>query len=344
MRIRAIGGLLAVALLLPTLAPAQVGPKIGTIPGTEMTRDEFRARAEAQLSAIALNAAAYRQVHGSYAPDLATLQASPAWVLRVRNMFRPRNVQSIWFEPRTEHMTSSIPTPLGGVDAHPPPPPPPSAGPRPPGETPPIVMVPSGTGRTRVDPKAIRDFEAGDVFYFTGGDLMQLVLYAPDGTYYEWIDEVPESRFRDQLMVPQGAPTDHIFAAAVLYFVERQSPKYHNLVQFMGDRPTLPGASLNDLPADKRVELAERLGITVTNPFTRREIEIVTECSPGNLLASASSPIMLCTDEGPLTLAQLTRPGVAPQERPVQAQPRPTRPAPGGGRTPGAPGGGRQPR
>ena len=44
-------GLLAVQV---RLAAAKVGPRMGVIPGTSMTHDEFRARAQADLAAVAL--------------------------------------------------------------------------------------------------------------------------------------------------------------------------------------------------------------------------------------------------------------------------------------------------
>ena len=107
-------------LLLAVLAPAAVlaapiGPKMGAIPGTSMTRDEFRARAQAQLAAIALNAVTYQIATGSYAPDIYTLQASPAWNLRVANMFTGRPVQGIYFEPTQDSMTSDPSLGLGGA-------------------------------------------------------------------------------------------------------------------------------------------------------------------------------------------------------------------------------------
>ncbi|MDQ3022975.1 MAG: hypothetical protein M3R04_01125 [bacterium] len=333
---------------LSTAVQAQVvGPKVGVIPGTNMTRDEFRARAQGQLAAIALNSLTYQIAKGAYAPDIYTLQASPAWNLRIDNMFTGRPIQGIYFEPAPDMMTSDPNVGLGGMDLTPNVPqmmPQKPGGPQKPDEKPNIVITKTGTNR--VDPAEIRDYEPGDVYYYTKGDMLQLIIFAPDQTYFEWVDESPNANFRANLQLREGQPAENIYAAQVLYYVETLAAQHYNLVQFMADGSTIPGAAVASLPGSKKIELAGRMGITVVNPVTRQPETSAKECSPGLILEGA--PLKICTTAGsPLGMVDMTfaredvqRTAPLPKPKPAP-KPKPGQRAPGGPR-PGAPGGGRR--
>jgi hypothetical protein len=349
---RTIGfyGLVLVAALL-AVSPAwaqKVGPRMGVIPGTSMTRDEFRARAQADLAAVALNAVTYRIAKGSYATDFYELQASPAWNLRVANMFTGRPIQAIYFEPGPDNMTSAPSVGLGGLEL--PQMPPMGNGSGEMGQVgkekqPPIQLNPL-SGVTRVDPGAIRDYEAGDVYYYVKGDLLQLILYAPDGSFFEWVDEVPNANFRINLQLRPDQPAENLYAAQVLYYVESLAAQHYNLVQFMSDGTTVPGAQLASLPGSKKIELAGRIGITVVNPVTKKPETASTKSSPGVVLEG--TPLKIATATGPaLAMTEMTmgREDMEHTQSPkpkVRQQPK-VRPGqvPPGGPTPGAPGGGR---
>jgi hypothetical protein len=346
MQTRAFAALLAAALLtVPAAAAAQtVGPRMGIIPGTDMTRDEFRARAQAQLAAVALNALTYYVANGSYAPDIYTLQASPAWNLRINNMFTGRPIQGVYFEPTPSQMTKEPPVGLGGIA-----PPdlnmPPTGLNQPKQDGKPNIVVIPGNASARVNPAAIRDHDPGDIFYYAKGDLLQLILFAPDNSYFEYVDEQPNGNYRGNLRLRTNQPAENLYAAQVLYFVETLAGQHYNLVQFMGDQKTVPGAQVGQLPGSKKIELAGRIGITVVNPITKKPLTAGKECSPGNILEG--TPLKICTATGPaLSMAEMTmgreEQGAmpAPKAKP-QAKPKPGTRQPGGPR-PGAPGGGRR--
>jgi hypothetical protein len=340
------------SLLWATGASAQeVGPRMGVIPGTDMTRDEFRARAQAQCAAIALNAVTYYLAKDSYAPDIYTLQASPAWNLRIANMFTGRPVQGIYFEPSADAMTNDPAIGLSGMDLTPdlPPPPPQQQGGGqigPQKDEKPQLNLNANFGTMRVDPAAIRDYDAGDVYYYTKGDLLQLIIYAPDGTYYEWVDDMPNANFRTSLQLRSSQPDENLYAAQVLYYVESLAGQHYNLVQYMAGRETVPGAAVGDLPGSKKIELAGRVGITVVNPVTKQPETAAKSCSPGVILEG--SPLKICTAKGEsLSITEMTMAredvGHAPPKPKVKAKPKPKPGSrPPGGSTPGAPGGGRR--
>jgi hypothetical protein len=347
------GLILAAALLLalsgPSSAAETIGPRMGVIPGTDITHDEFRAQARADLAAVALNAVAYLLYNDSYAQDFYTLQSSKAWNIQVNNMFTGRPLQLIYFEPSPNTMTTGPSMgmssfdyaldkpktggPVGQIGDD--------------GKLPDNVQFTAGGngGPLRVDPRAIRDFDGGDIYYYTKGELLQLIMYAPDGTFVEWVDEIPNANYRSSLTLRAAQPKENVFAAQVLYYVETLAPQYYNLVKFMGDETTVPGASLSELPGSKRIELAGRIGITVLNPVTRKPETAVKTASPGVILEG--TPLKIVTLDGKaqslteMTMAhedpqQLARPNAKKPGKPVQ------KPAPGTkGHTPGAPGGGR---
>lgn len=346
------GLFLTAALLLALAVPAaaqKVGPRMGVIPGTDMTHDEFRAHAQADLAAVALNAVAYLLYNGQYAQDFYTLQTSKAWNINVSNMFTGRPLQLIYFEPNPDTMTTA--PALGmttfdfGQDQ------PPAGGPvgklDEKGDLPPDAQFTKNAngGPLRVDPKAIRDFEGGDIYYYTKGELLQLIIFAPDGTFVEWVDELPNANYRASLSLRPTQPKDNLFAAQVLYYVETLAPQYYNLLKFMADESTVPGAAVSSLPGSKRIELASRMGITVLNPITRKPETASKTASPGVIIEG--TPLKIVTGDGKVqSLVDMTMAPEDPQTLPRTKVKKPGKPVqkpmPGTkGHTPGAPGGGR---
>lgn len=327
---------------LPGLVFAQdgMGPdQIGTIPGTSMTRDEFRARALSQLCAIALNAAAYHAANGEYPADFAHLAASEAWNLEVSNLFDGGRLRDIYFDPQATAKTNapvmgfigglelpflgaapSNPEPTGPEDA---------AG----GEgvtasgrrigAPEIL--PRGAGGPevgRIDPQALKNYRPGELLYFTQSDLLQLAIFAPDGTYVEWVDEIPRPSFAEALALPaQGAafPAD-IFAKQVLYFTSELLPDYYNLVRFMSDQGSQPAGELARLGAAERLALAQNLGITVLNPVTHSPAGAAATPQPGDFLSATGPdalPLRLCLANGAVAALEDLRGAARSGSRPL---------------------------
>ena len=331
---------------------ADVSDLVGVIPGTNMLRDEFRARALIQLKALALNALTYRMLNkDEYAQSFYVLKQSSEWNLDLTNMFSGRSVQAIYFEPQPGDMTMSPvldlplliedlpPLPGGfggggigeqnggeGVDAG--------------GGASLQPMTP--VGRARVDPTRIRRFTGGDVFYYADEELLQLVMFAPDGSYIEYVDETPNMRWQDRLETPaSGMWPDSVYAAQLLYFSSDLLPQHHNLVQFMGDREWLSMAEFARVGAAERIGMAEALNITMLNPFTRERITSGAEFSLGDFVeADQEAPLplrMWLRDGGAWTLADLHGAEPAADEGPAaapggeeEAPPAPKRPPLGG--------------
>lgn len=279
--------LLALSLLGPGRAVAQEPDElIGTIPGTQMSRDEFRARAMAQLATISLAAVTYLEAKGEYPEEFYQLRGSPAWNIEVNNMFKPRPLQSIPFEPGQDDYTNRPPLGLPGnfdvpssSDFTTPPAGTGSGGSALPGGLPPAEswsVTGGGGGGRRVDPAKVTGWTEGDIFWYRSGGMLQLVLFAPDGTYYEWVDEVPNPNYRDNLRLkvkkdPDGAA---LYAAQLLYFCDWLLPRYYNLVQFMASEPTEPQQALQRTPASQRVAMASKLGLEMRNVLTHDPISI----------------------------------------------------------------------
>lgn len=298
-------------------APEPMGPQpMGIIPGTTMSRDEFRARANAQLSAVALNALSYHLVEGNFPPDLATLIASDAWVLDVHNMFHDRRVQGIIFDPQPGDYTTApylgltlytdMPSEApvqsrrdqqGNLDLQ--------------GTLADALQRGQNKGTPRIDPKAIRDHTGGDIFYFTQNDMLQLIMYAPDGTYIEWVEVSTNQNLVRRLGIVRGGPLwpTGQYAAEVLYYLERMLPQHYNMMLFMASKEPLEEVSLTATPAARRIEMAKELDIDVRNPYTRMALGVGTQYSLGDIYepdAAQPSPLKIgVPPQGALTLEQL---------------------------------------
>ncbi len=277
---------------------------IGVIPGTGMLRDEFRARALVQLKAVALSALAYRLLHDDeYPPDLLTLKNSESWNLDLLNIFTGRPVRAIYFEPQEGDFTTrpvfDLPMMIeqdglalgnlatdGALDLETL------------GQT---LQALSLDLQPRVDPRRIRQFDGGDVYYYVAGDMLQLVMFAPDGSYIEHVDQAPNGNWRSRLATPGGSLwPDSVLAAEVLYFTGDLLPRHHNLVEFMGERETLAPARFAELGTDERINMALDLGIVILNPFSRQPAMAVTEHTVGELMAAepGDPTLRICMRDG----------------------------------------------
>jgi hypothetical protein len=359
-----IGGVRFTALALLALvvmsgaAAAQSGPVIGNIPGTSMSRDEFNARARAQLAALALNAVTYMLAGEDYNQDYYDLQASPAGNLGLKNMFTGRPVQAIFYDAPVDAMVSTPVADMPGAfdQLNPNAPAPPIGGPRAPvnPETGMGEWKATGgrsTGPLRVDPGMIRDYSGGDVYMYVRDELLQLIMFAPDGTYFERIDEIPNANYRENLQLTTGVAPDALYLAQVLYYLGNLAPQYSNLVRFMGNRETVPGAMFPTLPPAKRLSMSEEIGVTIRNPVTRRPIAVSATPSPGDIVDPSISGESLrlwnadgqAVSRAELTTGPVNREAAQPAPKPGKQKPavRPGGKPKGGG---AAPGGGRKPR
>jgi len=292
------------------------GELIGVIPGTDMTRDEFRARAMVQLDAVALSALCYHITNGIYPTVLYELYNSDAWNLDINNMFNGRPVEAVHFIPEPKDLTNapilglafpfeleSLPTPTPNLvgDGEP------GDGNGLPGGFDPSALAgvfgDNEPGPLRVSPRAISNYDPGDIFYYVDEDLLQLVVFAPDGTYVEHVDEVPSANWRSQLgvkvaIVPR--PGD-LHAAAVLFFTETLLPQYYNLVLFMSDAETLLLNTLSTMGAQERITLTQELDIVMLNPYTKQPIVLAEEYSRGDFIEPDPQkpvPLHLCLRDG----------------------------------------------
>jgi len=350
--------LLSLTLLTAFPAQAQDEPDMGTIPGTSMRRDEFRGRAMAQLSAIALNALTYQLANGEYPKDFAHLRGSDAWNIDVTNMFSGQRLRSIYFEPQPGDLTSAASN--GFVPSFDVPPGlPPDGGQRGSGggSTEPggsdiapgaIVDIPVtiGAQQLRVDPQAIKDIVPGDVFYYVQGELLQLIIYAPDRTYVEWVDEVPNVNFREGLSLSTENtvfPAD-LYSLQVLYYTEELLPEYLGLFRFMADRDSPPQAALQALSAAERLPLAQEFGVTVLNPLTHQPAAALAQPSPGDFVladGSREAPLLVYLSSGKVAMStDLRSKGALTETAPADQgagkvkppKAKPSRPKVGGGR------------
>lgn len=287
---------------------------IGGIPGTDMTRDEFRARAQAQLTAIAINAEVFRLVYASYPANFNELRASVAWNLEVDNMFTGQPISWIYYEPQPGDLIPEqdlgfpmvLNFPSQTPDFRPP------GGPTgegdgdaggddgtdggnmlPVNQTPPVPVV------MRVDPTRVDNVTPGDVFLYSTEETLQVLIYAPDGTVHELFHNSPNRYWQSQLQVDGAVaywPED-LFAAQLLFFAEDILPQSYNHVLFMSDHETLPTAQLNSFGIVDRITMAAELGISLLNPYEERMIDVSTEYLAGDFIITNQAipvPLQIC--------------------------------------------------
>jgi len=301
---------------------------IGVIPGTNMLRDEFRARAMIQLKAVALNALAYRLANDDEYPQFfRQLQKSKAWNLDVINMFTGEPIKAIYFEPGEDDMTTrmvlDLPLDMNEDEHY-------------------LGMIDIEGGQNldalgkaiqstapstlpRIDPQKVKTFVGGDIIYYVSGDMLQLIMYAPDGTFIEHVDVKPNGHWRSQLNTA-GSPfwPDSIGAAQVLFFAG-MVPQHHNLVEFMGNRETLPAARLTEMTPSALLDMSRDLQVIILNPITRAPATSQPEYSLGDFVAALSPvhavPLSIYMRDGkPWTLAELNassepEPGTEPSDQ-----------------------------
>lgn len=342
----------------PGMAQETIGPEIpiGRIPGTTMMRDEFRALAYTQLAAIALNAHAYWVVNGEFPSGYPQLRGSDACVIDVKNMFTGRAVQATFFEPKATDLTSDPSLEIYEAFA--------ATGAAGPGNPPPSATVDDFVGQIpdalnqalktqpavrmlRVKPSAITDKTPGDVYYYTKNGLLQLVMFAPDGTFIEHVNEVPSQGLLERIRLSSDSPyyPHCVYAAALLYFTESLLPQYYGMVQFMGDHASLSQAQYSKLGPQERIAQAAELHLELRNPLTREPITTAAEPVPGAFAVPADQaalPLRLWMLDGKLITLDDLRQNIvvepqqqlAEPQQPAAKRPKPKRPGapPMGGR------------
>jgi hypothetical protein len=308
-----LSGVLAMCVMVQATpiraeVPGDPADMMGTIPGTSMSRDEFRARAYVQLAAVALNAHAFFAVHNDFPVSYYDLFNSDAWNLDVTNIFSGRAVNAIQFEPKPADMTSAPPLPIPMLDEV-------TAAAE---LDPPTIKEMTRGGRgleqgfeldtsqltaaaqaqgggrlQRVNPKAVDHHPAGDIFYYAKSGLLQLVMYAPDGTYVEFVSQVPNRSWIDWLTLKAkgGSFPADLFANEVLFYLDRLLPRHYNMVRFMGNAEPLAEPQLQRSGAIERLKMARELSVTVLNPYNKRPIEANAAPKAGQLVLDNEHPV-----------------------------------------------------
>jgi hypothetical protein len=330
---------LSAVALQPGLAQDSIGPKIpiGRIPGTTMMRDEFRALAYTQLSAIALNAHAYWVVKGDYPTGYPQLRGSDACVIDVKNMFTGRPVQSVYFEPKPTDMTDDPSLEIyeayaaNGAAI--------SGGPAPSSTMDDFVhQLPDAMNAAlkskpnirilRVKPSAITDKTPGDVYYYTKNGMLQLVMFAPDGTFVEHVNEVPSQGWLERIRMSSASAywPQSVYAATLLYFTETLLPQYYGMVQFMGDRDSRAQAQYSKVGPQERIKLAGELHLELRNPVTREPVIVSATAEPGAFVTPTADqvlPLRLWMPDGKTISQDDLRSSIvsAPQTAPAAKKP-----------------------
>jgi hypothetical protein len=143
------------------------------------------------------------------------------------------------------------------------------------------------------------------VLFYTKDSLLQLVMFAPDGTYCEWVDEVPNVNFRNYLRLRGDDPSGQLLASAeLLYYAQYVLPRYYNLAQFMSNLPTESSFNLDSAGASRRIEMAKSIGVTMRNPYTKQAIQVGSG-SAGDFASDSAVLAINGPDGSPLALADL---------------------------------------
>jgi hypothetical protein len=150
----------------------------------------------------------------------------------------------------------------------------------------------AGTSPSRVNPNAIKLTAPGNIFYYAHGSLLQLVMFAPDGTYVEHVDQAPNGNWLGMLNIQskgRSFPAD-LYADEVLYYLERLLPRHYNLIRFMSNHEPVDEPALQAKTAGDRLAMAREIGVTVFNPFTKHAAKVGSDKpQPGELVAAAPS-------------------------------------------------------
>ncbi|MEZ5339741.1 MAG: hypothetical protein R3F46_15950 [bacterium] len=300
-------GLLLVSLAGPALAQQDFLPddagSVGMIKGTEMMKSEFRARAYTQMLAAALCAHAYYLEYNELPEDFYQLYNSGAWNLDLQNIFSGRAIDAVYYDPESVGKTN-IPSPglmaeLRPLDTSPPLMPPSGPGNA---DNPVLQPMSMSNNPLRVDPSDVPAPSPGDLLYYTNGRMLQLVIFAPDGTFVEYVQSSPDQRWLSIMSVDSNDyewPFD-VYTAEVLLFAEELLPQYYNLYKYMSDQGDIPRHQFASFDAQQRIDMAAELGITIWNPYSKRPITASEVASRGDFLMLAGAPPtpLLITIEG----------------------------------------------
>lgn len=288
------------ACLLLTAPPAAAqqdflpddAQSVGMIKGTDMLKSEFRAMAYTQMLAAAINAHAYYLERNEYPEGFYNLYNSGAWNLDLVNIFSGEPINAVFYDPESVGKTN-LPSPglmneLRPLDTTPRILPP--SGPSDPNN--PVVPMQMNNNPLRVDPMDVPSPTPGDLLYYTNGRLLQMVIYAPDGTYVEYVQNSPDQRWMSVMSVNAADyewPWD-VYAAQVLLFCEELLPQYYSLYRYMSDQEDIPRHRLANFTAQQRIDMARELGIVIWNPFSKSPIKAEGEAVRGDFLMEDGAP------------------------------------------------------
>lgn len=160
-------------------------------------------------------------------------------------------------------------------------------------------MTPNPIAVMKVDPGKVQNITPGNIYYRAFANTLQLVVYAPDNTYYELFNDSPNLFWQRKLNLEIGVShwSEDVLAGQVLYFTGTMLPQLYNHVMFMADLEVLPGSALGLYGVDARLQMAEELGITILNPYSKRPIQLANDYQLGSFLEldpSAPIPLYLC--------------------------------------------------
>lgn len=283
---------------------------VGMIKGTGMLKSEFRAMAYTQLLAVSLNAHAYYIEFNEFPATYYDLYNSGAWNLDIQNIFSGSTVDEVYY-PKDNMAMTNLPSlglmaELKPLDTSVPLQPP--SGPVDP-NNPIIQPLTMSSGPMRIDPTGVVSPNPGDVLYYTDGDLLQLVIFAPDGTYVEYVANTPDRRWLSTMglnAVDYEWPWD-VHCAEVLLFTEELLPQYYSLYRYMSNQEDIPRYRLATFDAQQRIDMAAQLKIIIWNPFSKAPIKATESASRGDFLQEPGSPpapiIIVLNEERLFTLA-----------------------------------------
>ncbi|MEP0813372.1 MAG: hypothetical protein HRF49_01730 [bacterium] len=307
---------------LQKIEPGDKGP---------IPNDEFRALAQAQITAIAYMCDLYHLDKGTYPVDLYALQASPYWLADMNNLLTGQPLDQVAYTPgpsdfipdqyakfMAEQLKSEGP-PVGGELGNP------EQGEQPSGaegeggessqQNSPRQQQQQQQRRItfdppQLDPIAIGCMEPGNVlFYSQKGASLQLIIWMNDTVFYDHYQTGPYSLASARFaLVRKIKPSDEmIMRTAVL--LEEVLPRSYGLWQFMADLEPLLPKDLASLSWDKRLEIFEKLQIFPRNPISKKRLEMSADFQPGavaDLGNGAIPPVYFLEDGRMRTLREMT--------------------------------------